>query len=68
MTPDSEEHGGSCLHTNTMNSRNISRTLICLDCGKRDPFNSEVCPHGRKPGVVCPECDPQPIIGAGRDD
>jgi len=37
MTPDSEEHGGSCLHTNTMQSRNISRTLICLDCGKRDP-------------------------------
>lgn len=28
----------TCPHTNTMRSRNIFQTLICLDCGKRDPF------------------------------
>lgn len=31
------------------------------------PSVPEACPHGRNSGIVCPECDPQPIIGAGRD-
>lgn len=46
---DCLDHGEPCAHANTMQSRNISRTLICLDCGKRDPFAAEVnnFPEGR---------------------
>jgi hypothetical protein len=29
-----------CPHGNTFQSRNIDRTLVCIDCGTRDPFGS----------------------------
>ena len=66
-----------CRHANTMPSRNIHRTLVCLDCGQRDPFAEGVRLNGY-PGLcertgqttrmagrcgACPPCENQRLHG-----